>query len=113
MVLSTAVAKTKPATDLYGLCIGGALGFAILSIGPATGASLNPWRILGGAIVSGDLFKSSYKHAWVYYIGNPLGGLLAGLVWKLVYMTVPNEAKNEEEADNLMEKENEEEKVKL
>ena len=36
---------------------------AVLSIGPITGAALNPFRVLGPAIVSGELFTSDYGYA--------------------------------------------------
>jgi len=75
MVYATAVASTKPKSEVYGLAIGGALGMAVLSIGPVTGASLNPFRVLGPAIVSGELFTAKYSYAWIYYAGNYIGGI--------------------------------------
>lgn len=86
MVYSTLISKTKPVSEVYGITIGGSLGMAILSIGPITGAALNPWRVLGPACVSGELIRSEFWYAWIYYLGCPLGGVLAGIVWKLVFM---------------------------
>lgn len=86
MVYATAVSATKPKSEVHGLTIGGALGMAVLSIGPITGAALNPWRVLGPAIVSGALFTAKYDYAWVYYIGCPLGGAICALLWRFLYM---------------------------
>lgn len=82
MVYMTAVNSTKPKTEWYGLAIGGALGIACWTIGPMTGAGLNPWRCLGPAIVTGELFSSDYSYAWIYYLGNSGAGLLTGFLWK-------------------------------
>ena len=87
MVYATAVAKTKPQSEVYGLTIGGALGMAILSVGPMTGAALNPWRVVGPAVISGELFDiEGFGYAWIYYIGCPLGGLLCSVFWTLTMM---------------------------
>jgi MIP family channel proteins len=54
-----------------GLVIGGALGLAVMIVGPATGAGLNPARWLGPALVSG-----SFPDFWIYIVG-PIAGALA------------------------------------
>jgi MIP family channel proteins len=86
VVLCTAVAKTKPKSDVYGICIGGTVGMFIMGIGPMTGGSLNPQRVIGPALISWELFEHSYRHAWIYYIGNYLGGALAGLFWYFAFV---------------------------
>lgn len=97
MVFATALGSSKPKSEVYGLTIGGALGMAILSIGPITGAALNPFRVLGPSIISGEIANSAYWYAFIYYLGCPLGGVLCGLVWKFVFMRLPSEP---EDADN-------------
>jgi len=82
----TVVAHTRPKSDVYGICIGGTVGMHILGIGPITGAALNPQRILGPAVVSGELFRASYDYAWIYYIGDYLGGAIAGLLWYFIFV---------------------------
>jgi MIP family channel proteins len=59
---------------VIGLVIGGALGLAVMIVGPATGAGLNPARWLGPALVSG-----SFPDFWIYIVG-PIAGALAAAV---------------------------------
>jgi aquaporin-4 len=59
--------------------IGFTLFLIILALGPLTNASLNPARSLGPAIASGYL-----RNLYVYWIGPPAGGLIAGLVFKFL-----------------------------
>merc|ERR1740139_1098380 len=85
MVYSTAIHVTKPKTEVYGLTIGGALGMAILSIGPITGAALNPWRVIGPALITGELFQPTYWYGFVYYAICPLAGAAMGGLSYLVF----------------------------
>lgn len=64
-----------------GWVIGAALGFAVMVLAPLTGASFNPARWFGPAIVSG-----SWTNAWIYIIGPILGAALATVVYKLVVL---------------------------
>jgi aquaporin NIP len=80
-VFLTAFNSTRPKSDVYGFCIGAMVGVWILMIGPITGCSLNPQRVLGPAIVSGELFEEEYNYAYIYYVGNYLGGAIFGIVW--------------------------------
>ncbi|MCY3866413.1 MAG: aquaporin [Chloroflexi bacterium] len=63
------------AGNLAGVAIGFTLAASILAGGPATGASLNPARTLGPALIAGD---TSYLIP--YLIGIFGGGIVAGLV---------------------------------
>ena len=63
------------AGKLAGVAIGLTLAASIFAGGPATGASLNPSRTLGPALIAGD---TSYLIP--YLIGIFGGGIIAGLV---------------------------------
>ncbi|KAF0501640.1 aquaporin 1 [Gigaspora margarita] len=57
--------------------IGICLFISALSVGPFTGASLNPARTFGPAVVFGNYGNGH----WIYYIATTLGSLLAAGYW--------------------------------
>jgi aquaporin Z len=57
---------------MAGVAVGGTVGFEALLGGPMTGASMNPARSLGPAIVSGHL-----DSLWIYLAAPILGMFLA------------------------------------
>lgn len=63
------------AGNLAGLAIGLTLASAILAGGALTGASLNPARSLGPALIAGDL-----SQIWIYLLGPVLGAGLAAVL---------------------------------
>lgn len=63
------------AGNFAGLAIGFTLLASIAAVGTYTGASLNPARTLGPAVVAGDL-----SYILPYFVGMFGGGILAGLV---------------------------------
>ena len=52
--------------------IGGVVGWEALFAGPICGASMNPARSLGPALMSGQT-----RHLWVYLVATTLGAVLA------------------------------------
>ncbi|MFQ5747362.1 MAG: MIP/aquaporin family protein [Gemmatimonadota bacterium] len=79
VVYGTAVDRRAP--KLGGMAIGLVLVFDILAGGPLTGASMNPARTFGPALVGGI-----WTHHVVYWAGPVLGGLVAGLVYSRALM---------------------------
>ena len=61
------------------LAIGFTLVMIVTFMGPLTGASVNPARTLGPAVAG-----NYYPHIWVYLIATPLGGLVAGMLYKFM-----------------------------
>lgn len=74
-VLNAAI--SGKAGNLAGLAIGMTLTFSILMAGPLTGGSLNPARSLGPAVALGE-----FANLWVYLVGQAIGGLAAGLLYR-------------------------------
>lgn len=59
-----------------GMAIGLTVGVEAACMGPITGASMNPARSLGPALLSGQ-----WEHHWLYWIAPILGAQLAVLVY--------------------------------
>ncbi len=75
-----AVAMNKRARTEWGpLTIGLTFAFLVMIFGPLTGASFNPARWFGPALVSND-----WGGVWPYIVGPLLGGLLAAILYKYV-----------------------------
>ena len=73
------IAKNK--SDITPWLIGGALGAAVMCIGPLTGAGLNPARAFGPLLVSGQLGSNFGTFLVVYTLGPIVGALFgAGLL---------------------------------
>ncbi|MFQ5894742.1 MAG: MIP/aquaporin family protein [Nitrospinota bacterium] len=78
-VFGTAVDPRHPPIGGFG--IGLVLTFDILMGGPLTGASMNPARSFGPALVGGY-----WAAHWVYWLGPLVGGILAALVYEKLFM---------------------------
>jgi aquaporin Z len=64
---------------MAGVAIGGIVALGALIGGPVSGASMNPARSLGPALVSGE-----FSSLWIYFVAPVAGALLAVLVCRLV-----------------------------
>jgi len=67
------------AGNLAGLAVGMTLVACILMGGPLTGASLNPARSLGPAVVLGD-----FSSLWIYVVGPLAGAAVAAALYRSV-----------------------------
>ena len=63
---------------MAGAAIGATVGFEAMFAGPICGASMNPARSLGPAIVSG-----TFQHQWLYVAAPVLGAAFAVVAWQL------------------------------
>lgn len=81
VIMGTAVDGRAPA-GWAGLAIGLTVGGDIMALGPVTGASLNPARSFGPAVIQA-LFGGSYNFAHLipYFVGPILGGILGVIVY--------------------------------
>ncbi|TRZ78871.1 MAG: MIP family channel protein [Nitrosopumilales archaeon] len=80
VIFMTAVHKKAPA-GMYGLAIGGMI-FLIHLVGvPLTGASVNPARTFGPALISGY-----WTNHLMYWIGPIVGAIIAGLIMNYIFV---------------------------
>ncbi|MEI6405339.1 MAG: aquaporin [Actinomycetes bacterium] len=78
-IMGVAVDKNGGFGVVGGLPIGLSITGGIMTIGPATGAALNPARWFGPALVAGDM-----SNALVWIVGPILGALLAAFLYDSV-----------------------------
>jgi aquaporin Z len=69
-----ATSQRKPLQPFMGLIVGGTLIGLILVGGPITSASLNPFRSLAPAFLTGG---EALSQVWVFFLGPTLGAILA------------------------------------
>ena len=84
VILGVAVGA-KEVGLLAGVAIGGVVAFEAMMGGPVSGASMNPARSLGPALVGIVTGTSDLSSLWVYLIGPTLGALLAVPAYRAVY----------------------------
>ncbi|KAG5622309.1 hypothetical protein H5410_007527, partial [Solanum commersonii] len=81
-VISGVATDNRAIGELAGLAVGATVLLNVMFAGPISGASMNPARSLGPAIVS-----SHYKGLWVYMLG-PIAGAIAGAwVYNIIRFT--------------------------
>jgi aquaporin NIP len=78
-VILAVATDTRAVGEAAAIAIGGTIGLDAMVGGPVSGASMNPMRSLGPAVVSGDL------HAlWVYLLAPVVGTSLGGFAYQFV-----------------------------
>ena len=78
-VIMAVATDTRAIGEAAAIAIGGTVGLDAMFGGPISGASMNPMRSAGPALVSGDL------HAlWLYIVAPVLGASLAALAYQLI-----------------------------
>lgn len=80
MFVITAVATdTRAVGQAAAIAIGITVAVEILIAGPVSGASMNPARSFGPALLSG-----TWQDHWVYWLGPITGAIVGALMFKLV-----------------------------
>ena len=78
-VILAVATDTRAVGEAAAIAIGGTIGLDAMFGGPISGASMNPIRSIGPALVSGDL------HAlWLYIVAPIVGTSLGGLAYQFV-----------------------------
>jgi aquaporin NIP len=86
-VIMAVATDTRAVGEAAAIAIGGTIGLDAMFGGPISGASMNPMRSLGPALVSGDL------HAlWLYILAPLVGGSLGALAYQFVRGEQPRPA---------------------
>lgn len=77
LVITAVATDVRAVGQAAALAIGGTVALGALVGGPISGASMNPARSLGPALVSGDL-----TGIWIYLAAPVLGALVAAVVYR-------------------------------
>ena len=77
LVITAVATDTRAVGDAAALAIGGTVTMGALVGGPISGASMNPARSIGPALVSGDL-----AGIWIYVVGPVAGAVGAAVVYR-------------------------------
>jgi aquaporin-4 len=80
VIFMTAVHK-RASPGWHGFAIGGMVFLIHLIAVPLTGASVNPARTFGPAVISGF-----WEFHWLYWAAPILGGVVAGLLMNYIYV---------------------------
>ena len=79
LVIINVATGSKERGLFAGLAIGSIVGLEAMFAGPISGASMNPARSFGPAIISGHI-----ESLWIYLSATTLGAAMAIPVWKLL-----------------------------
>ena len=81
VVFATAVDPRGSFKQIAGLAIGLTITLDVLMSGGLTGGAINPARAFGPQLVAGH-----WANGWVWYLGPGAGGVVAALVFELLYL---------------------------
>ena len=77
LVIVAVATDTRAVGQGAAIAIGGTVALGSLVGGPISGASMNPARSIGPALLSGDL-----SDLWIYILAPPIGAIAAALVYR-------------------------------
>ena len=79
LVIMAVATDTRAVGEAAALAVGGTVGLCALVGGPVSGASMNPARSLGPALVSGEL-----ESLWIYLLAPLVGAALGAVAYQLL-----------------------------
>jgi aquaporin Z len=80
MVILGSAVHGKATKSFAGIAIGSTVGLEAMFAGPICGASMNPARSLGPALVSGNI-----TDLWVYLVSTVLGAIVASVIYQFIH----------------------------
>ncbi len=83
-VIMAVATDTRAVGQLAALAIGGTVALDALWGGPLSGASMNPARSLGPALIAGV-----WHQQWVYWLGPIVGTCIGALLYQIVRTPMP------------------------
>lgn len=78
-VITSVATDARAAGPMAGLAIGGTVALEAIFAGPISGASMNPARSLGPALMAGELAQ-----VWIYLVAPVTGAVAGALAYRLV-----------------------------
>jgi aquaporin NIP len=78
-VIMAVATDTRAVGEAAAIAVGGTIGLDAMFGGPISGASMNPMRSAGPAIVAGNLHS-----LWVYLVAPPIGAAMGALAYQFV-----------------------------
>lgn len=90
-VILRTTSGSKETGVLAGIAIGATVGLEAMFAGPVCGASMNPARSIGPAVISGVV-----DHLWIYVLATTAGAMFAVAIH---YLVSPNESAEPDEED--------------
>lgn len=79
MLVIIFVSQNKSIVQFTGLAVGATVMLEAMFAGPITGASMNPARSIGPALVSGNI-----ADLWIYILAPIIGALMASATWQIL-----------------------------
>ena len=105
-VIIAVATDTRAVGEAAAIAIGGTVGLDAMFGGPISGASINPARSTGPALVAGDL------HAlWLYIVAPLVGASLGALVYQLIRDEPPQRPQTRPSNDGRLDATRESERV--
>lgn len=80
LIIMGAAVHGKAVKSFAGLAIGAMVTAEVIIGGPISGASMNPARSFGPALVSGN-----FQHLWIYLVATTLGASVAALIYRIIH----------------------------
>ena len=83
-VIMAVATDTRAVGEAAAIAVGGTIGLDAMFGGPISGASMNPMRSAGPAIVAGNLHS-----LWVYLVAPPIGAAIGALAYQFIRAESP------------------------